>query len=365
MKAAICGGGTGGHIHPLLALAEELASRDGVEVALFLSRKTPSGALPPHLRVIALDVSAFARSFDAGNLRALRAMAAALRACRREFRAWRPRVAVAFGGYASVPGALAALSLRVPLVLHEQNVIPGLANRMLAPFARSLAVSFRETMEYYPMWKRKGVLTGNPLLRRPGLPDEDPFQHFELEKGRKTLAVVGGSQGAASLNRAVLAALPRWRGRTDLQVVHSVGRDKYQEFAAAAAKVDIVGLVYRPLEFIERMDLLYKAADLVVCRAGASTVTELAAAGCAAILVPYPHATAAHQDANAAVLEKAGAAVVIADHELSGGCLVEEADRLLANAAALERMRSAALGLGKPGAAAELAELVLGVGGGG
>lgn len=270
-------------------------------------------------------------------------------------------MAAAFGGYASVPGALAALSLRVPLVLHEQNVIPGLANRLLAPFARLLAVSFEDTLGEYPRWRRKAVVTGNPLLKPPLPPGEagDAWEHFGLERNRMTLGVVGGSQGAASLNRAVLEALSPWRDRTDLQVVHSVGGNKYQEFMAQAAKVDTGGLIYRPLEFITRMDLLYDAADLVVCRAGASTVTELAAAGCAAVLVPYPYATAAHQDANAAVLEKAGAAVVIADSDLDGGRLSREVDGLLSDPVRLEEMRRSSLRVGRPRAARDLAELVL------
>ena len=336
-----------------------------MEVSLFLSRKVSSGTLPPQARLVPLDVSAFSRRPERGNLRALVALIAAYRECRHVLAFWKPQVAVAFGGYASVPGAAAALSMRIPLVLHEQNVIPGLANRLLEPFARRVAVSFQETLDYRPRWKKKAVLTGNPLLRRPGEGAGDAWEHFGLERERKTLAVVGGSQGAASLNRAVLEALPVWRGRTDLQVVHAVGRDKYREFLDQAAEVDSGGLLYRPLEFIERMDLLYEAADLLVCRAGASTVTELAAAGCAAILVPYPHATAAHQDANAAVLQRAGAAVVIEDRELDGVRLAREVDILLADEGRLQEMRKASRRLGRPQAAEELADLVMQTGGGG
>src|SRR4030042_5589441 len=234
-------------------------------------------------------------------------------------KSWLPKVAVGFGGYASVPGAAAALSLGVPLVIHEQNVIPGMANRLLAPGAKIVAVSFEETRECHPRWRKKAVVTGNPLITSPRPREgESPWVHFGLEEARKTLAVVGGSQGAASLNRAVLEALPLWRDREDLQVVHSVGNDKHQEFMVQVAKVDTGSTIYCPLKFIERMDLLYRVADLVVCRSGASTVTELARAGCGAILVPYPYATAAHQDANASVLEKVGAALVIGDSEVDG-----------------------------------------------
>jgi UDP-N-acetylglucosamine--N-acetylmuramyl-(pentapeptide) pyrophosphoryl-undecaprenol N-acetylglucosamine transferase len=357
---AICGGGTGGHLHPLLALAEELASHDGVEITLFLSRKSPSSALLEKHRVIPLEVSGFSRGPDLRNVGALASQVKAFFRCRREMKNDPPRVAVGFGGYASVPGGAAALSLGIPLVIHEQNVIPGMANRLLAARASKIAVSFAGTLKKRPRWSQKAVVTGNPMLEREVAGDrDDAVDYFDLEKERKTLAVVGGSQGAASLNRALLEALPEWRNRSDLQIIHSVGRDKYQEFMAQAAKVDTGSMLYRPLEFIERMDLLYGVADLAVCRAGASTVAELAVAGCAAILVPYPYATAAHQDANAEVLAEEGAAVVIGDSELNGSRLAGEVDRLLAEKSRLERMRDAARRVGREDAAADLAELVL------
>lgn len=310
--------------------------------------------------MILLEVRGFSRGLDPKNLEAAIRLVGAFRLCRREMKSWMPQVVAAFGGYASVPGAVAALSLGVPLVIHEQNVIPGLANRLLAPGAKAMAISFEDTLERCPRWRKKAVVTGNPMVSNTNLkPEENPWACFGLDEGRKTVAVVGGSQGAASLNRAVLEALALWRNRDDLQVVHSVGRDKYQEFMSQAAKVDSGCLVYRPLEFIERMDLLYRAADLVVCRAGASTISELAVEGCASVLVPYPFATAAHQDANAAVMERAGAARVIGDHEFDGRRLKQEVDGLLADPWRLHEMRVSSFRMGKPGAAARLADLVL------
>ena len=360
MKVAICGGGTGGHLHPLLALAEELESRDGIEVTYYLNRKASSAAFAAKGRRIDLEVSGFSRDLSPGNLKAMLQLVRAFPLCRKDMKAVEPQVAVAFGGYASVPGAAAALSLGIPLVIHEQNVIPGMANRLIAPFARKLAVSFPQTLERHARWRRKAVVTGNPLrLPREAASKEDALEHFGLEGGRETLGVMGGSQGAASLNRAVLEALPAWRDREDLQVVHSVGRDKYQEFEDRVAKVDTGRLLYRPVEFIERMDLLYELADLMVCRAGASTVSELAAMGCAAVLVPYPYATAAHQDANAEVLRGAGAAVVIEDRDLNAERLASEVGKLIDDQQRLKDMRERSRLAGKPDASARLAELVL------
>lgn len=305
-------------------------------------------------------MSGFSRNLDPDNLKAMIQLARAFVLCRRDMKAFKPWVAVAFGGYASVPGAAAALSLGVPLIIHEQNVVPGIANRLLAPFARRLAVSFPHTLQRHKGWRRKAAVTGNPLkLPAATAGKEEALEHFGLERGRKTLGVIGGSQGAASLNRAVLEALAVWRGREDLQVVHSVGKGKFQEFMDSLAKVDTGDLVYRPVEFIERMDLLYEAVDLAVCRAGASTVSELAATGCPAVLVPYPHATAAHQDANAEVLEGAGAALVIQDRELNGERLREVVDRIISDPVRLEDMRRRSREVGIPDAAARLADLVL------
>ena len=331
-----------------------------MEVALYLSRKSPSSALLEGRKVIEVEASGFARSLAASNLKALAQACRACARCRREMKADRPAVAVAFGGYASVPGALAALSLGIPLLLQEQNAVPGLANRLLAPAASAIAVAFQRTLQGRRGWERKAVVTGNPLLRPPRPHARaEALRAFGLREDRRTLAVVGGSQGAVSLNRAVLGALPLWEGRQDIQVVHAVGRDKYAAFMAAAGERELTPFVYRPLEFVERMDLLYAAADLMVCRAGAATVSELAAAACPSILVPYPHATAAHQDANAEVLAAAGAALVLKDGELDGRRLVAEADALLGDEGRLRGMREAAGGLGSPDAAARLAELAL------
>ncbi len=276
----------------------------------------------------------------------------------------RPHVAVSFGGYAGVPGSLAAVSLRVPLVIHEQNAVPGLANRMLAPLARRVAVSFQRTLDHAPGWREKAALTGNPLLPRATEREiKDPWAFFALERGRKTLAVVGGSQGAASLNRAVLEALPAWRERSDLQVVHAVGADKYGETASRVKGRETDPLIYRPFPYIERMDLLYAAADLVVCRAGASTIAELAEAGRPSILVPYPYATAGHQDANAAVLASIGAAVVVPDREMGGERLRAEVEALFADDSRLARMSEAARRAAMPDAAERLADVVMEVAG--
>lgn len=271
---------------------------------------------------------------------------------------WRPRVAVAFGSYASIPPAMAAILLRIPLVIHEQNVVPGRANRLLAPLAKRCAVSFQETLAFAPYWTRKAEITGNPILREPGRGDlGEALRYFSLEEGRFTLGVVGGSQGSRTLNRAVREVLDLWEGRKDIQIVHSVGERDYEEFSGLVSR-DGGGLIYRPFRFIDRMDLLYGVADLMVCRAGASTVSELAAHGCASVLVPFPYA-GGHQMENAMVLERAGAALVCEDREFSGAKLRDMVEGLMDDRSRLEEMKRRAAARGKPEAAKNLADLVL------
>jgi UDP-N-acetylglucosamine--N-acetylmuramyl-(pentapeptide) pyrophosphoryl-undecaprenol N-acetylglucosamine transferase len=288
------------------------------------------------------------------------ALPKAVAAARREMKRELPDIVVGFGGYASIPGATAGLSLRVPLVIQEQNVIPGLANRLLAPLASGIAVAFEPTLQRYPRWRKKAEVTGNPLFdygQAGG--DSDAWAYFKIERERSTVAVLGGSQGAASLNRAVLELLSLLKGNDGLQIIHSVGPDKYQELAAEAAKLDKGRLIYRPVEFIKRMDLLYRCADIAVSRAGAATISELAVAGLPAILIPYPYATAGHQEANAGVLAEAGGAVLISDGELDGEVLARCLEALLGDAGRLRSMGEASRRLGKPDATKRLAEMIL------
>lgn len=329
-----------------------------------MNRKALSKDLAFEGSVIAVDVAGFKRSLNLSNFNALLALPKAILACRREMKAGQPDVIVGFGGYASVPGAVAGLTLRMPLIIHEQNVIPGLANRLLAPLASAIAVSFEATLQEFPGWRKKAEVTGNPLYRygRNSLGGEDAWAFFELERERSTVAILGGSQGAASINRAVLEALPLFKARDDLQIIHSVGRDKYQEFTAQAAKVESGKLIYRPVEFIERMDLLYACAEMALSRAGASTVSELAAAGCPAILIPYPYATAAHQEANAAMLKEAGGARVIRDSDLDGALLYKEVVDLISDRFKLQKMGESVSRVGRADATERLAAMVIAMG---
>jgi UDP-N-acetylglucosamine--N-acetylmuramyl-(pentapeptide) pyrophosphoryl-undecaprenol N-acetylglucosamine transferase len=269
----------------------------------------------------------------------------------------RPAVVVALGGYASVPCAFAAVALRVPLVVCEQNAVPGAANRSLARFARAAAVSFPGTD------LPRARVTGNPV--RPEILAVDRRRDRDearaalgLPPDRRVVAAFGGSLGARRINLAVVAALQRWADRGDLAVRHVVGRRDWTLVAEAAPDLSDAALVYAPVEYEDRMDLVLAAADVAVCRAGATTVAELAVVGLPSVLVPLPGAPGDHQTANARHLVDAGAAVLVADAELEGDRLAGEVDALLSDPEALERMSRAAAAFARRDAAEAVAVLV-------
>ncbi|MEY2571728.1 MAG: UDP-N-acetylglucosamine--N-acetylmuramyl-(pentapeptide) pyrophosphoryl-undecaprenol, partial [Acidimicrobiaceae bacterium] len=269
----------------------------------------------------------------------------------------RPKVVVAVGGYAAVPVALAALLWRVPIVDAEQNAQPGAANRLIARFAKATAVSFPGT----PL--PRAVVTGNPVRRdvlavdraRDGAAAKVAL---EIEPGRKLVLFMGGSLGARRINLAAIAAVARWDDRDDLALRHLVGaRDAAEVEQLLPAHTATGKLQYQRVEYDDDMPRTLAAADIAVCRSGASTCFELAAVGLPSVLVPSPFVTADHQTANARHLVDAGAAVLVPDAEVDGDRVTDEVDRLLADDDRLSAMAVAARGLARPDAADAIAAL--------
>ncbi|HEU5002808.1 MAG TPA: UDP-N-acetylglucosamine--N-acetylmuramyl-(pentapeptide) pyrophosphoryl-undecaprenol N-acetylglucosamine transferase [Actinomycetota bacterium] len=375
----IAGGGTGGHGFVALALAEALVAepaRARVVLAGTTGGPEARAAAAAGIPFEGMDVIGFRRSLAPRDLpRNLSASArtgvATLRA-RVLLRRVHARVAVGCAGYASVPVAVAARLARVPLVVHEQNAVPGRATRLAAPWASVVAVSFPGTGEAGAPWARRWprvVVTGNPVrpelahLDRPALRPA-AWEHFGLEAARRTLLVFGGSQGARHINQAALGAYDVWRDRADRQVLHLVGPKELPaaEAALAAERRPGDALVWRLVGFTDRMDLAYAAADLGVCRAGAATLFEIAATGLPCIVVPYPHA-GAHQVRNAQPLVELDAVRLVLDADCTRDRLAAEVDGLLDDPPTLAAMSAALRGFAKPDAARDLADLVLEVAG--
>ncbi len=370
--ALVAGGGTAGHLQPALAIAEALVdaghergtiefvgSRRGQDRATLEGRGFPVTLLPG--RGI---VRRFGPADLVSNIGAVAGLAvAAVEAFALVVRA-HPRVVVSVGGYASLPAALAAVVSGVPLVLVNVDAVPGAANRLFGRFARASAVGWPGN----PL--PRAVVTGTPVRpeiaacgRRPGSRRE-ARRSLGLPEDRPTVAVFGGSLGARRLNEAVAGLADLWKDRVDRSVYHIVGRRDWDEQAHPGPPLagddapahPGLGLVTVPFE--DRMDLVYRAADLVVCRAGAMTVAELAVAGVPSILVPLPGAPGDHQTANARVLERVGASVLLPDAECDAGTLAHRIDLLLDDPSALEAMGLAAASAGRPDAAAAGARVV-------
>lgn len=344
----VAGGGTGGHLFPGLAVAEcvtghptdaviFVGSQFGIEARVIPTTRFPFRSLAVRgLR---------GRGWRGAVQLAWQLPAAVLRAWKivREFRA---DVVVGVGGYASFPAVLAAWLCRVPGVLLEQNARPGLTNRLLGRLARRVCTTFAEAERYFPAGKV--VLTGNPVRAMAVAAPRASAEGF-------TLLVFGGSQGARRINDALCVAAGALREAVPgLRVIHQTGAadrervlDRYRELGVEA---DVRG-------FIDDMGSAYARADLVLCRAGATTVAELTALGKPAILVPYPYAADDHQRANATVLVAKGAATMILDRDLDGERVTAAVSELARDRAALDRMGEAARRLGRPFAAAQVVEV--------
>ena len=361
MLVVIGTGGTAGHIFPALATAARLRERLGAGVVFVGRAEGQEGRLVPAAGFDLQPVEAlpFVRKLSPALFRAPAAALRAARQCRDVVRG--ADAVLGMGGYVSVPVSLAARSERVPLVLHEQNAVPGLANRMAALWARAVALSFAEAGRRLPR-RAPTVVTGNPVRaqvlevgeRRDELRKEAQ-ESLGLDPGRRTVVAFGGSQGALRLNGAVAGACEKLSTRADLQVLLLSG--PAHEEAARAAMPSGGDLVTRVAAFVDRIELVYACADLMVTRAGATTIAEVSACGLPAVLVPYPYATGRHQEANARALERAGGATLIADADLSPDLLAERIEAVLDHPERLDAMRRGSASFGRPDAADALADL--------
>ncbi|MBM3745593.1 MAG: undecaprenyldiphospho-muramoylpentapeptide beta-N-acetylglucosaminyltransferase [Acidobacteria bacterium] len=343
----MAGGGTGGHVIPLLAVAEELrrrghapffvGTRPGLE-----SRLVPAAGFELEW----IEIGGLKRVGLGRTLRTLGQLPRSIARVYRLLKRRRPAAVFSLGGYAAGPVMLAARLRRIPLVLMEPNAMPGMTNRRMGRFAARALISFPEAARYFPAGRAEvtGLPVRSEFFALPAKPRGDVL----------TILITGGSQGSRRLNQAAREAWPLFSA-ADLWVrlVHQTGPQAHVEMARAFAETELEGEV---VPFIQDMPLAFAAADLVISRSGAGAVAELAAAGKPAILVPFPYAADDHQQRNAEALARAGAARLVADAEFTGARLVEEVRGLLTEPGRLERMGAAARGLARPRAAERAAE---------
>jgi UDP-N-acetylglucosamine--N-acetylmuramyl-(pentapeptide) pyrophosphoryl-undecaprenol N-acetylglucosamine transferase len=349
MRIVIAGGGTGGHVIPALAIAQQLKKQFAAEV-LFIgtargieTRLVPQAGFPLELiKVGALkNVSLLTRAKTMFDL------PRALWASGRMLSGFDPDVVIGVGGYASGPAMLAAIRRRIPTLAFEPNVVPGFANRLVAHWVSAAAVHFEETCEYFHNCRVTGVPVRQAFFEMP--------PNLLLSR-RPTLLVFGGSQGARAINQAMIESLGGLKQRIPgIHIIHQTGQRDYDNVLSAYQRSGISGEVHK---FIDDMPGTFARADLLVCRSGASTVGEITAAGKPAIFVPFPHAADDHQNVNARALERAGAAVVVEESNLGAAYLVDTIFALLADPNRLQSMSAAAKSLAHPKALEEIAAMV-------
>jgi len=348
MRAILAGGGTGGHVIPALAIAQQLQKDYAAEVLFIGTARGIENRLVPAagfaLRFV--QVGALKNVSLATRLKTFFDLPRAVWDSGRILSEFRPDVVIGVGGYASGPAMLAAALRKVPMLVFEPNFVPGFANRLVAPLVSGAAVHFAETGRYF----RRCEVTGVPV--------REAF--FQIAKhnpvtAKPTLLVFGGSQGAHAINLVVMDSAAALRQRVPgIHIVHQTGERDYNDAQAAYANLGNSVEVYR---FIDDMPGLFARADLLICRSGASTVAEVTAAGKPAVFVPFPRAADDHQKRNAEALERAGAAVMLEEPKLNRESLVEAVGSLFSNPSRLERMGDAARKLSHPNAARDIAAM--------
>ncbi len=349
MKVLIAAGGTGGHIYPGIAVAKEIMRRDANSEMRFVgtSRGLETKIVPANGFELSLINSAGLKSVGLrGKLKGLAVLPKSFLEARRLIKEFQPDVVIGAGGYVSGPVLLTASFLKIPTLVMESNALPGFTNRKLAPFVTKAALTFEEAVKFFG---KKGVVTGNPVRR----------EFFEIQPKARSekvnLLIFGGSQGARAINNAMADAL-EFLPKDRLNVTQQTGESDFEKMREVYQRANWETAYVRP--FIADMVAEFAQSDLIICRAGATSCAEIAAAGKAAIMIPLPTAADDHQRKNAEALQNAGAAKMILQRDLSGESLAKEIIDLINAPAKISEMESAAKSLAKADAAEVTVDII-------
>ncbi len=350
MRVVIAGGGTGGHLYPGIALAETFQDLRKEARILFVGTARGIGEGPLLERgyqVESISVKGFIGKGLRGRVASIFSVPAALFQSLRILKTFSPTLVIGIGGYAAGPVLLAAILLGLKRIILEPNVVPGLSNRLVAPFCHLVVTAFEESRQRL----------GTKNIQRLGVPIRPELIKAKTiveKKAGPTLLILGGSQGAHSINRAIIDALPTLKGEQPF-MIHQTGKS---DQAMVQSAYEQAGISAQVSAFIEDMAGAYAAADLVISRAGAGTLAELGVVGKAAVLIPFPHA-AGHQEENAKAFVSAGAALMLREAELSGAALGESIKALLSHPERRKKMEAAARQQGNPNAAEAIVQACL------
>ncbi len=355
MKVVIAGGGTGGHIYPGISVAREFLKRDSGAGILFVGteRGVERYIIPKEgFNLKSITVRGLKGRFSLSTVISIFILPIGIVQSLLLLRNYRPDIVIGVGGYVAGPMVFASFLLGIPSVIQEQNLFPGITNRILGRFVDKIAISFQGSAGYFP--KGKICFTGNPV--RSEFYNVDYGKDIEKKKGSKfMLLVFGGSRGAHKINLSMVEALDLFSDvKDEIHIIHQTGEEDFSFVKGEYSKRDIPAEV-RP--FIFDMADNYRNADLIICRAGATTIAELTACGKGAVLVPFPYAANNHQEINARHMEERGAAVVIKDSDLTGKRLSKTVIFLMKNKEKLEEMETESKRLGNPDAGTRVVDM--------
>ena len=360
----IAGGGTAGHTNPGIAVAQSLVelglSND--DIHFIGGQRGSEGKLVPEagFTITTLPGRGIQRKLSLASLKAGFSLIKGTFKGVMKIRKLKPKVVLCLGGYASFPATFGALIWRVPIVVSEQNARSSAVNRFFGKYAAKCALPFPNTD------LPKGALTGNPIrssIEKPSTSERSKLRSsYQLKSNDVMIAIWSGSLGARSVNQTVLDLVQQWSDRTGIFIYHIIGKRDWLMFAEQIEQAKDFTLRYRAIEYENDMATILKMADLAICRAGASTVSEITSAGLPSILVPLPNAPRDHQNANTEELVSVGGCKVIKDSDLSVESLANQLDPLLVNPALIEKMGSQALSVARPNAASDVAKLLIQIG---
>jgi UDP-N-acetylglucosamine--N-acetylmuramyl-(pentapeptide) pyrophosphoryl-undecaprenol N-acetylglucosamine transferase len=365
MKLIIAGGGTGGHLFPGIAVAEEFLSRDRDNEVLFVGteRGIEARAVPAAgYRLELISAAGIRGKRGLSQIKGIAMMIYGYAQSRKILKAFCPDLVLGVGGYASLPMVLAARGMQIPRYIHEQNAIPGQTNRLLAKFAERVFITLEESARYFP--KNSNLLTGNPLRRQIldslGASGKGQAASSGSNHPCFNLLVFGGSQGAHAINMAMVEALPFLKERQlNLEIVHQTGESDCESVTAGYKSA---GVEARVTPFISDMASEYARADLIICRAGATTIAEVTACGKTCLFIPFPHAVDDHQRKNAEALLKKDACFMMLEQELSGTSLAESINTLASKPELVQSTGELAFSMARLDAARIIVDEMLGRG---
>ncbi|MED3624318.1 undecaprenyldiphospho-muramoylpentapeptide beta-N-acetylglucosaminyltransferase [Neobacillus thermocopriae] len=358
MRIVVSGGGTGGHIYPALALIREIYKKNKNASFLYIGTKNglESNIVPrENISFQSIHITGFKRKFTLDNFKTIFRFIKGVRDSKRILKDFKPDIVIGTGGYVCGPVVYAASKLGIPTIIHEQNSIPGLTNKFLSRYVNKIAICFPEAKEFFP--KEKVVFTGNP--RASEVAEKDGIKG-RLSVGLSTVMpavlIFGGSRGARPINEAVVKSLSELAGKP-YQVLYVTGDIHYEDVKKEA---ELIGspknVIIKP--FIHNMPEVLAGVDLVVSRAGATTLAEITSLGIPSILIPSPYVTNNHQEKNAKSLSEHGAAHVLLEKDLTSISLISNIDRILLNKETLKDMKEKSLKIGVPDAAERFYKLV-------